>query len=107
MASEHEETTPTERARALQMRFSGATPTLMREYGIRDFRTGRPRLSSDTDYRRGYKLGRRLSQNFPRFVATIERGVPGAQVGRECMAFLMRLQYGKKPPNPCPCYHWN
>lgn len=106
MATEQEETTPTERARALQMRFSGASSTLMREYGIRDFRAGRPRLSSDSNYRRGYQLGRHMSQNFPRFVATIERSASGVRVGRECMSFLMHRQYGKTPPKPCPCYAW-
>lgn len=107
MATEQEETTPTERAQALQMRFSGAAPTLMREYGIRDFRAGKPRLSTDPSYRRGYQLGRQLSQNFPRFVATIERGTPGVRAGRDCMSFLMHRQYGENPPDPCPCYTWN
>ncbi|MDQ1299969.1 MAG: hypothetical protein QG636_637 [Patescibacteria group bacterium] len=105
MATE-EETTPTARALALQMRFSGAPPTLMREYGIRDFRARKPRLSGNPSYRRGYHLARQLSQDFQRFVETIERGTPGVRAGRDCMSFLMQRQYGGNPPDPCPCYTW-
>lgn len=106
MATEQEETTPTERALVLHMRFNGAAPTLMREYGLRDFRAGKPRLSRDPSYRRGYHLARQLSDNFSRFVETIESGTPGVRTGRDCMSFLMHRQFGKAPPNPCPCYAW-
>lgn len=104
MASEEEETAPTKRA--LQMRFSGATPTMMREYGIRDFRAGRPRLSSDPDYRQGYQLGRRLSHSLKHFIETFEPNTPSVRVGRECMSFLLHHQYKGVPPRTCPCYAW-
>lgn len=106
MATEEEETTPTQRALALQMRFSGATPTMLREYGIRDFRAGRQRLSSDPSYRLGYQLGRRSSYSLRRFIETFEPNTPAVRVGRECMSLLLHHQYKGNPPNPCPCYHW-
>lgn len=107
MATDKEETTPTERALALQMMFSGAPPTLQREHGMRDFLAGKHRLSTDPSYRRGYHLGRQLTQDFPRFVETIERGTAGVRAGRDCMSFLMHKQYGDNPPDSCPCYRWN
>lgn len=106
MATQEEETTPTQRARALQMRFSGATQTQLREYGIRDFRAGRPRLSSNPDYRRGYQIGRRLSHGLRRFIETFEPNTPGVRVGRECMSFLLHHQYKGRPPRSCSCYRW-
>lgn len=106
MATEEEETTLTKRAQALRMRFHGAPPTLMREYGIRDFRVGRPRLSSNPHYRHGYTLGRRVSHSLRRFIETFEPNTPGVRVGRECMSFLLHQQYKGRPPHSCPCYHW-
>jgi hypothetical protein len=36
-----------------------------REQGIRDARVGKPQLSRDEEYRRGYDLGLRLSPSGP------------------------------------------
>lgn len=41
------------------------SPTVRREQGIRDARVGKPQLSRDEEYRRGYDLGLRLSPSGP------------------------------------------
>ncbi|HWH16632.1 MAG TPA: hypothetical protein VNU25_03555 [Candidatus Paceibacterota bacterium] len=32
------------------------------------------------------------------------KGVSNAEAGSISMQYLMRKQFGDKPPNPCPCY---
>lgn len=38
------------------------------------------------------------------FIVKQGPGLSNAELGKRCMRFLMRKQYGIKPPNPCPCY---
>ncbi len=38
------------------------------------------------------------------FIVKQRSGLSNAELGKRCMQFLMRKQYGNKPPNPCPCY---
>ena len=44
-------------------------------------------------------------EDFPAFVLTLPRGRSGVEIGRLCMSFLMRKQFGSTPANPCPCYY--
>jgi len=41
----------------LAFMFAGPPSTLKREQGLKDARAGKPPLSRDEDYRRGYDLG--------------------------------------------------
>lgn len=41
---------------------------------------------------------------FRDFFNQVPAGIPGVEVGGMCMSYLMYAQYGKHPPNPCPCY---
>lgn len=43
-------------------------------------------------------------EDFLIFVGNLPSGLNGVEVGRLCMSYLMRKQYGMVPPNPCPCY---
>ncbi len=43
--------------------YAGPEPGVRREAGINDARRGKPRLSNDRDYLKGYELGLRLKPN--------------------------------------------
>lgn len=45
------------RENRLSFMFSGPAPTVLREQGLKDARAGKPPLSRDSNYRRGYELG--------------------------------------------------
>ncbi len=37
------------------------------------------------------------------YVKSLPASLGLAEIGKRCMQFLMRRQYGDNPPNPCPC----
>lgn len=85
--------------------FDGPSPSRLREQGMIDARAGKPCLSQDPNYRRGYSImARYLAPSLLEFVKNLPEGIGCAEAGRLCMSFLMRRQYGTSPPNPCPCY---
>lgn len=45
-----------------------------------------------------------MDEDFWLFLKQIPEGTPGVRIGRLTMSYLMRKQYGNRPPNPCPCY---
>lgn len=48
------------RSALLKLMFAEPSSTVMREHGLRDARAGKPRLSSNTHYLRGYELALEL-----------------------------------------------